>query len=97
VPNAGKLFPGAFARVQISLKNMPDAIMIPTQAVIPGTRDKKVAIADSGKAKFVIVETGIRNADNVQVTSGLNSGDTVITSGIMQLRPGMVLKYNDIK
>ncbi|SHM61320.1 efflux RND transporter periplasmic adaptor subunit [Chitinophaga sp. CF418] len=97
VPNAGKLFPGAFARVQISLKNMPDAIMIPTQAVIPGTRDKKVAIADSGKAKFVIVETGIRNADNVQVTSGLNPGDTVITSGIMQLRPGMVLKYNEIK
>lgn len=97
VPNAGKLFPGAFARVQISLKNMPDAIMIPTQAVIPGTRDKKVAIADSGKAKFVIVETGIRNADNVQITSGLKPGDTVITSGIMQLKPGMVLKYNGIK
>ncbi|UPK70042.1 efflux RND transporter periplasmic adaptor subunit [Chitinophaga filiformis] len=97
VPNAGKLFPGAFARVQVSLKNMPDALMIPTQAVIPGTRDKKVAIADSGKAKFVIVETGIRNADNVQITSGLKPGDTVITSGIMQLRPGMVLKYNEIK
>jgi len=97
VPNAGKLLPGAFARVQISLKNMPDAIMIPTQAVIPGTRDKKVAIADSGKAKFVIVETGIRNADNVQITSGLSVGDTVITSGIMQIKPGVVLKYNDVK
>ncbi|SFO35298.1 membrane fusion protein, multidrug efflux system [Chitinophaga sp. YR627] len=97
VPNAGKLLPGAFARVLISLKNMPDAIMIPTQAVIPGTRDKKVAIADSGKAKFVIVETGIRNADNVQITSGLNVGDTVITSGIMQIKPGLVLKYNDVK
>ncbi|ACU57863.1 efflux RND transporter periplasmic adaptor subunit [Chitinophaga pinensis] len=97
VPNAGKLLPGAFARVLIALKNMPDAIMIPTQAVIPGTRDKKVAIADSGKAKFVVVETGIRNADNVQITSGLNVGDTVITSGIMQIKPGLVLKYNDVK
>lgn len=97
VPNAGKLLPGAFARVQISLKNMPDAIMIPTQAVIPGTRDKKVAIADSGKAKFVIVETGIRNADNVQITSGLKPGDTVITSGILQIKPGNVLRYNKIK
>ncbi|MBW8685733.1 efflux RND transporter periplasmic adaptor subunit [Chitinophaga rhizophila] len=97
VPNAGKLLPGAFASVMIALKNMPDAIMIPTQAVIPGTRDKKVAIADSGKAKFVVVETGIRDASNVQIISGLNVGDTVITSGIMQLKPGMVLKYNGVK
>lgn len=97
IPNAGKLLPGAFARVAISLKNMPDAIMIPTQAVIPGTRDKKVAIADSGKAKFVIVETGIRDANNVQITSGLSIGDTVIISGILQLKPGAVLKYNKVK
>jgi membrane fusion protein, multidrug efflux system len=70
---------------------------VPTQAVIPGTRDKKVAIADSGKAKFVIVETGIRDANNVQITSGLSIGDTVITSGILQLKPGAVLKYNEVK
>lgn len=97
IPNAGKLLPGAFARVAISLKNMPDAIMIPSQAVIPGTRDKKVAIADSGKAKFVIVETGLRDANNVQITSGLSIGDTVIISGILQLKPGAVLKYNKVK
>lgn len=97
VPNTGQLLPGAFAKVRISLKNMPDAIMVPTQAVIPGTRDKRVAIADSGKAKFVIVETGIRNADNVQITSGLRVGDTVITSGIMQLKPGVTLKYNKVQ
>lgn len=97
VPNAGQLLPGAFAKVLISLKNMPDAIMVPTQAVIPGTRDKRVAIADSGRARFVVVETGIRNADNVQVTSGLRIGDTVITSGILQLKPGVVLKYNKVQ
>lgn len=97
IPNAGKLLPGAFARVAISLKNLPDAIMIPTQAVIPGTRDKKVAVADSGKAKFVIVETGIRDANNVQITSGLSIGDTIITSGILQLKPGVVLKYNKVQ
>ncbi|MET6999723.1 efflux RND transporter periplasmic adaptor subunit [Chitinophaga defluvii] len=97
VPNSGnKLFPGSFAKVVITLKDMPDAIMIPTQAVIPGTRDKKVIIANQGKAKFVIVETGIRNETNVQITSGLNVGDTVITTGIMQLKPGMILKYNSV-
>jgi membrane fusion protein, multidrug efflux system len=97
VPNAGQLLPGAFAKVVIALKNMPDAIMIPSQAVIPGTRDKTVAIADSGRAKFVIVETGIRDASNVQITSGLNVGDTVITSGILQLKPKMKLKYKQVK
>lgn len=97
MPNAGKLFPGAFAKVSLSLRDMPEAMMIPTQAVIPGTRDKKVIVADSGKAKFVVVETGIRDENNIQITSGLNVGDTVITSGIMQLRPGMQLKYNQIQ
>ncbi|GAA0528026.1 efflux RND transporter periplasmic adaptor subunit [Chitinophaga japonensis] len=97
MPNAGQLLPGAFARVTISLKDMPEAIMIPSQAVIPGTRDKTVIVADSGRAKIVVVETGIRNENNVQITSGLNIGDTVITSGILQLRPGMVLKYNNIQ
>ncbi|WP_298736458.1 efflux RND transporter periplasmic adaptor subunit [uncultured Chitinophaga sp.] len=93
MPNPGKLFPGSFARVTIGLRDMPEAIMIPTQAVIPGTRDKRVIVADSGKAKFVVVETGIRDENNIQITSGLNVGDTVITSGIMQLRAGMPLKY----
>lgn len=96
MPNRGQLFPGAFARVTIGLRDMPEAIMIPTQAVIPGTRDKKVIVADSGKAKFVVVETGIRDENNIQITSGLNVGDTVITSGIMQLRAGMPLKYDKV-
>jgi len=96
MPNPGKLFPGSFARVTLGLRDMPEAIMIPTQAVIPGTRDKKVIVADSGKAKFVVVETGIRDENNIQITNGLTVGDTVITSGIMQLRAGMPLKYDKV-
>lgn len=96
MPNTGQLLPGSFARVTLSLRGMPEAIMVPTQAVIPGTRDKKVIVADSGKAKFIVVQTGIRDENNIQITSGLNVGDTVITSGIMQLRAGMQLKYNKV-
>ncbi|NLR79351.1 efflux RND transporter periplasmic adaptor subunit [Chitinophaga eiseniae] len=95
--NNGVLFPGSFAKVKIILKNMPDAMMIPSQAVIPGTRDKKVIVADSGKAKFVTVETGLRTESSVQITNGLQAGDTVITTGILQLKPGMPLKYNKIQ
>ncbi|WP_109696506.1 efflux RND transporter periplasmic adaptor subunit [Chitinophaga deserti] len=98
VPNpSGTLFPGSFARTSIQLKDNPNAIMIPSQAVIPGTRFKQVIVADSGKAKFVIVETGIRNESNVQITSGLEIGDTVITTGILQLKPGMPFKYNKVQ
>ncbi len=97
MPNAHNLLPGSFARVTIALRDMPSAIMIPSQAIIPGTRDKKVIVADSGKAKFVVVETGIRDENNIQVTNGLNIGDTVITSGIMQLRAGMEIKYNKVQ
>ncbi|MFB6455561.1 efflux RND transporter periplasmic adaptor subunit [Chitinophaga sp. Hz27] len=98
VPNSnGNLFPGSFAKVRINLKDLPAAIMVPSQAVIPGTRDKKVIVADSGKAKFVVVETGIRDENSVQITNGLKPGDTVITTGILQLKPGMPLKYNKIQ
>jgi len=98
VPNPkGKLFPGSFAKTSLSLKDNPNAIMIPSQAVIPGTRDKQVIVADSGRAKFVIVETGVRSENSVQITSGLQIGDTVITSGILQLKPGSSFKYNKVQ
>ena len=98
VPNPqGKLFPGSFAKTVISLKDNPNAIMIPSQAVIPGTRNKQVIVADSGRAKFVIVETGIRNENSVQITNGLQIGDTVITTGILQLKPGMPFQYNKVQ
>ncbi|RFS22552.1 efflux RND transporter periplasmic adaptor subunit [Chitinophaga silvatica] len=95
--NSGLLFPGSFAKVKIILKDIPDAIMIPSQAVIPGTRDKKVIISDQGIAKFVVVETGQRTESSVQITNGLKPGDTVITTGMLQLKPGMPLKYNKIQ
>lgn len=98
VPNpTGRLFPGSFAKTTIQLKDNPNAIMIPSQAVIPGTRFKQVIVADSGKAKFVNVETGVRNENNVQITDGIQVGDTVITTGILQLKPGMPFKYNKVQ
>ncbi|MBO9152559.1 efflux RND transporter periplasmic adaptor subunit [Chitinophaga sp. GCM10012297] len=98
VPNpSGRLFPGSFAKTTIQLKDNPNAIMIPSQAVIPGTRFKTVIVADSGKAKIVNVETGIRDENRVQITNGLQVGDTVITTGILQLKPGMPFKYNKVQ
>jgi membrane fusion protein (multidrug efflux system) len=90
------LVPGAFAKVQLKLKDIPDAILVPSNAVIPDAKTKKIIVADSGKAKFVIVQTGIRTENEVQVIEGLEVGDTVITSGLLQIKPNMLLKITKV-
>ena len=81
------LIPGAFAKVKLEFTPDPNAIMIPTQAIIPQARGKKVYVYNNGKADFIDVETGIRDSSNVQITSGLSKGDTVIVTGLLSLKP----------
>ncbi|RYY88041.1 MAG: efflux RND transporter periplasmic adaptor subunit [Chitinophagaceae bacterium] len=81
------LVPGSFARVRIAFDPNPNALMIPSQAIVPQARGKKVYVIDSNKVKFVDITTGIRDSSLVQVTSGLNIGDTVAITGILGLKP----------
>jgi len=91
------LYPGAFADVQLIIEQIPNALLIPTEAVIPELNAKKVFLYKSGKAVAVAVETGIRNPEEIQVTSGITAGDTVITNGILQLRQDMPVKLSEIR
>ena len=84
----GRILPGAFANVTVNLKEYGSSIMVPTEAVIPELGGKKVFVARAGTAQPVEVETGIRQEATIQVLSGLSEGDTLITSGILQLRAG---------
>jgi RND family efflux transporter, MFP subunit len=98
VPNAGKkLTAGSFAHVIVPLSTDNNTILIPSQAVIPTTRDKKVAILKNGKADMVTVVLGTRTSDKVEVMQGLNAGDTIITTGIMQVKPGMDVKITKLR
>ncbi len=83
----GKLFPGTYANVKLPLTEIKDAILIPSEAIIPIQNGKKVFIAENGKAKEVKIETGTRTEDLILVLEGLKLGDTVITSAIMSLKP----------
>lgn len=83
----GKLFPGTYANVKLPLTEINDAILIPSEAIIPIQDGKKVFIAQQGKAKEVKIETGTRTEELILVTKGLKAGDTIITSGIMSLKP----------
>lgn len=86
--SATKLFPGAFAKIDLGLKNIQGALMVPTQCVIPAARDKKVIVVRDGKAEFVKIETGIRTEAYIQVTSGVQSGDTLVATALMYIKPG---------
>lgn len=95
----GKLLPGTFATIELSLKNIKDAMVIPTEAVVPIQDGKVVYIANNGKAKEVKIETLARTSNDVVVTSGIKSGDTLLTSGVMSLKDeaDIKVKLKEIK
>lgn len=70
--------------------------MIPNHAVIPQARDKKVILSKGGKATFVTVKTGVRQAGFIEITDGLKSGDTVCTTGMLFLRPDAQVNFSKI-
>lgn len=82
----GKLLPGTFANVDLPLSEIRDAIVIPTEAVVPVQNGKKVFVSNNGKAKEVMVETATRTDADILVLSGLKAGDTLITTGVMTLK-----------
>jgi membrane fusion protein (multidrug efflux system) len=92
-----ELIPGAFANVSLRLGADAQALMVPSQAIIPEEENKSVIMAQHGKAHFVNIKTGIRKASMVEVTEGLAAGDTVITSGILFLKEGDKLRYSSVK
>jgi membrane fusion protein (multidrug efflux system) len=91
--NGGHLLSGMFAKVNLNL-GANRAIMIPSEAIIPVLEGKKVYIKKNGMVEEVFVETGLRNESKVEVLSGLNAGDSLITTAIMSLKPGMKVRSN---
>jgi len=81
------LVPGGFAKVRLAFAPDHNAVMIPTQAIIPQARGKKVYVFKDGKANFVEVTTGTRDSSKVQILSGITTGDTVIITGLLGLKP----------
>ena len=94
--DATGLVPGGFAKVKVSFDPDPNAIMIPSQAIIPQARGKKVVVYNDSTANFVDVTTGVRDSTNVQITSGLNVGDTIVVTGLLTVKPGSKVRIGKI-
>ena len=90
------LKPGSFATVELELGKHEHALLVPTQSIIPQARSKKVIVANNGKAEFREVTTGIRKPDLIEVLKGVNPGDTVVTTGILFLKPKADLKFSKV-
>lgn len=85
----GKLVPGRYVSVSLDTRVFHDALAVPSEAIISEMGIDKVFLYKAGKAIPQEITKGLRTDAQVQVLSGLNVGDTVITSGTMQLRTGM--------
>ncbi len=91
-----ELIPGAFANVNLKLGENKNALMIPTEAIIPDEDNKQLIVANHGKAHFVDIKTGIRQSSKIEVIEGIASGDTIITTGLLFLKEGAKLSYSSI-
>lgn len=92
----GDLLPGQFVKIELIFGTVPKAIMAPTEAVIPEMGGNKVFIKRGGKALEVKVETGIRTEKELEIVAGLQAGDTLITTGMLQLRNGLEVSVTKI-
>jgi len=90
------LVPGAFANVIIDFAPDYTAIMVPTQAIIPQARGKKLIVYKGGVATFVDVTTGVRDSSNIQILSGINAGDTIVTTGLMSVKPEAKIEVKNV-
>lgn len=97
-PNSdGKLKPGLYTSVKLKKEEIADAIIIPSEAIVPEMGVDKVFCYRNGFAMPVDIEAGIRTESEVQVLAGLVEGDTIITSGTLQLRTGLPVELDEIE
>lgn len=94
-PN-GKLKPGISASIQTLIREIPDAIVIPSISSITELGRDIVYVYRNGVAQEVEITKGYRTASSVQVLSGLSAGDTLLTTGVMQLRNGLPVKISEL-
>lgn len=97
-PNANEaILPGRYTSVEITRREIKDALAIPSEALIPEMGKDIVYLYRGGVAEPTEVTIGLRTEDQVQILEGLSLGDTLITSGVMQLRTGMKVTIDNLK
>jgi membrane fusion protein, multidrug efflux system len=89
--------PGAFVKVFINAGKGRYSIVVPTNCIIPNDKDNQIIVIKNGMANFVNVQTGIRQANTVEVLNGLNIGDSVVVTGVLFAKPKSKVKVRMVK
>lgn len=96
-PNKNEeLKPGGYASILLVMSEINNAISIPSEAVIPELDGEKVYIFKKGKAHQVKISMGLRTESKLQVVDGLKFGDTLLITGIMQLRQNLPISLDTV-
>lgn len=91
------VFAGMFAKVILGTSEKQESILVPSNAIIPETRGKKLALVKNGKIEFVMIETGARKESEVQVLNGIQVGDTIALTGLLFLKPNSLVQIKKVK
>ena len=89
--------PGAFVKVYIDAGKGRSSIKVPANCIIPDDKNNQVVLVKDGKADFVNVQTGIREANTVEVTKGIEAGDSIVVTGVLFAKPKAALKVRSVK
>ena len=98
VPNKGNLKAGMYATAVFKTNHGAETqnmLTVPAEAFVNGVSSGQLFVVDNGTAKLIKVTTGKVYGDKVQILSGLNGGEQVITSGQINLDNGS--KINIVK
>jgi len=97
-PNTNEsIKPGRYASVELTKKEIKDALAVPSESIIQEMGRSIVYLYKSGRAMPVEIIPGLRTSSHVQVIQGINAGDTVIISGVMQLRSGLPVTIDNLR
>ena len=89
--------PGGFVKVLINVGKDKSSIEVPTNSIIPDDKNNQVIVVKDGKANFVNVQTGIRQANAVEIIKGLEVGDSVVVTGVLFARPKAMIQVRSVK
>lgn len=87
-----EFYPGSFVKVFVNLGQINNALMVPTQCVIPVLKGQKVFVIKNNVAIETKISIGVRTDTKIQVVEGLNVGDTIVTSGLLSVKKDSKLK-----
>jgi len=90
------IMPGTYAEILVTTNFIENALLVPTQAVVPEINVQTVYLYKGGKAVRKVIKMGIRTAEKVQILDGIVEGDTVLTTGLLQVKEGMKLQLQSV-